>query len=123
MKHSKDIIFFDQDVLNKLLQNEVLFLSEVYNFIPTAQNEITKDLKTEPAIIHFAGPKPWNFYSSNYDWLYWKYLSKTPWGDTVGKLLKWQKNLGIDLGYALCVGKVASRKMLLRGILLYFGIN
>ena len=95
-----------------------------FNFIPAAEYAPTSikqdDLDKQRYIIHFAGAKPWNYHSCIYDWLYWKYLSKTPWGDTAEKIVHLQKNLGIDLGYALSVGKIVSRKMLIKSILSYF---
>ena len=114
-KYGKESIFFDQDALNLLLQGRIKFLAEDYNFIPVAinANNLCEEKK---AIIHYAGPKPWAYRCSSYDWLYWKYFSMTPWGNTVEKLLCAQKKVGIDLGYALQVGKVESRKNLLKGI-------
>lgn len=115
-KYRKDTIFFDQDALNNLLQKETIFLNERFNFIPIGEKGNAKEIE---AIIHFAGPKPWNYRCSPYDWLYWKYFAMTPWGDTAEKLLDAQKEVGVDLGYALQIGKIASRKNLLRGILNY----
>ena len=124
IKYSSDIIFFDQDVLNRILQKNTLLLPFEFNFIPAAEYAPTSikqdDLDKQRYIIHFAGAKPWNYHSCIYDWLYWKYLSKTPWGDTAEKIVHLQKNLGIDLGYALSVGKIVSRKMLIKSILSYF---
>lgn len=112
-KYKKKVIFFDQDALNNLLQKKTKLLDERFNFIPIGESEICKRI---PAIIHFAGPKPWNYRCSPYDWLYWKYFSMTPWGDSVEKLLSAQQLVGIDLGYALQSGRIASRKNLLKGI-------
>lgn len=114
-KYSKDAIFFDQDALNGLLQKKTLFLPKEYNFIPVAltPGKYDDDLQ---AIIHFAGPKPWNFRCSQFDWLYWRYFSKTPWGDSMLKLVEKQRNIDIDLGYALYVGKIGSRRMFINGL-------
>lgn len=118
-KYGRNSLFFDQDALNSLLQKKTKFLSDDYNFIPVAIN--TNNLCEEKkAIIHYAGPKPWSYRCSSYDWLYWKYFSMTPWGDTPEKLLDAQKKVGIDLGYALQTGKVASRKNLVKGVFSIF---
>lgn len=115
LKHSKNAIFFDQDALNSLLQKKTRFLSKEYNFIPVAltPGKYNNNLK---AIIHFAGPKPWKFRCSQFDCLYWKYFSKTPWCESTSQLLAKQREVEIDLGYALYSGKVASRRMLIKGI-------
>lgn len=115
LQHSKNAIFFDQDALNGLLQKKTLFLSKKYNFIPVAltPGKYDDDLQ---AIIHFAGPKPWKFRCSQFDWLYWKYLSKTPWGDSMPKLMEKQRHIYIDLGYALYTGKIGSRRMFIKGL-------
>lgn len=115
-RYPKDAIFFDQDALNYLFQNECLFLSSKYNFMPVAlpEGRVPSDYK---AIIHFAGPKPWKYICSQFDPLYWFYLSKTPWGNSIDKLLFLQKNVRIDLGYSLFSGKIGSRRMLIKGIL------
>lgn len=119
IKYGKQTVFFDQDALNYLLQKKTLFLGQNFNFIPVALSSSDR-CKEQEAIIHFAGPKPWKYRCSSYDWLYWKYFSLTPWGNTSDKLVKAQKALGIDLGYALQIGVVASRKNLLKGLQMRF---
>jgi lipopolysaccharide biosynthesis glycosyltransferase len=116
LKYSNDDIFFDQDVLNSLFQNKCLFISKTFNFMPVALEPNKIDINLS-AIIHYAGPKPWKLCCSQFDWLYWKYFSFTPWGDSVEKLLAVQCDVGIDLGYALFVGKIGSRRMLLKGLI------
>lgn len=117
IQNSRWAAFLDQDALNKILQKETKFISNKFNFIPTGFNAINEN---RGAIIHFAGPKPWNYRNSDYDWVYWKYFSMTPWGNTTEKLLSVQEKAGIDLGYALQVGKIASKKNLLKGIYRFF---
>jgi lipopolysaccharide biosynthesis glycosyltransferase len=116
IQHSKDAIFFDQDSLNSLLQKKTVFLQKEYNFIPVVleHQKISDDFQ---AIIHFAGPKPWKYHCSPFDYLYWQYFTKTVWGDTIEKLLAAQKNITIDLGYAFYSGMVGSRRMLIGGFL------
>ena len=65
----------DQDVLNAVLWNRCLFLSETYNCI-----EHFATIK-RPHIVHFAGRrKPWNIKSRHpYQPAYYRYLAKTPW--------------------------------------------
>lgn len=113
--HGK-VPFIDQDALNFLLQKHIKFLPAKFNYIPINDSEIGRTCSAINAIIHFAGPKPWDYHCSPYDWIYWKYFSMTPWGDSIESLLDAQQMVGIDLGYALQIGRVASRKSLLRGI-------
>ena len=114
LKHSTDAIFFDQDALNALLQKKTLLLPAMYNFIPVSlqPQKVSDNL---PAIIHFAGPKPWKYKCSQFDWMYWKYFTKTSWGNTLEKLLMAQKDVTIDLGYAFYMGEIGSRRMFLDG--------
>lgn len=75
--HSKDLLFQDQDVLNVLCQNDVLFIDSKFNQQTTPQNQDTK--KNIGTIIHYAGKKkPWNSlnFSAKY-LLYWKYVKKS----------------------------------------------
>jgi lipopolysaccharide biosynthesis glycosyltransferase len=119
LNFASDARFFDQDALNKLLQDNTLFLPRKYNYIPVGLRP-EEAIDSVHAIIHFAGPKPWNFVCSEFDNLYWKYLAKSSWADTTDKLLELQKYLKVDLGYALSYGKVGSRIGLLLGILHLF---
>lgn len=60
----------DQDILNISCANKIKFLPVKFNFLAGGerlykkcikQNIFTvKDFKDEPAIIHYAGPKPWD---------------------------------------------------------------
>lgn len=73
-------VFHDQDALNRLFQQQYLQLDSRFNKIVcrSEQNEIR-----QPSIWHYAGGKPWDFYSSELDMLYWKALMLTPWRDQV----------------------------------------
>lgn len=114
-KQAENRVFVDQDALNFLLQKHTKFLPDKYNFIPVVLKN-PKICENKAAIIHFAGPKPWNYRCSPYDWLYWKYFSMTPWGDTVEKLLDAQKDVGIDLGYGVMIGKISSKRRLFNAV-------
>lgn len=119
-KYAEFACFGDQDVLNYLFKQKVKILPHKFNFISVGVTKTNLADKVTDTIIHYAGPKPWDYRSSDYDWLYWKYFSMTPGGDTVRKLLDAQQKVGIDLGYALQVGKIASRKNLLKGVYSFF---
>jgi lipopolysaccharide biosynthesis glycosyltransferase len=75
------LLFTDQDALNHVLRDQVLFLEEDWNFIPSKNRPITKNTR----VIHFAGRKPWE---AAYDCddvevaerEYWKSALKTPYG-------------------------------------------
>ena len=75
-----DSVFHDQDALNSLFQAQYLQLDSRFNkiVVRTPRHELQL-----PAIWHFAGMKPWDYYSSAQDLLYWKALQLTPWRDEV----------------------------------------
>lgn len=56
--NSERIRYWDQDVLNMVLQDKCLFLPKKWNYIPTA-DKVTNDVR----ILHFAGKhKPWDIH-------------------------------------------------------------
>ncbi|MDO4939104.1 MAG: glycosyltransferase family 8 protein [Lachnospiraceae bacterium] len=95
-------VFADQDVLNRILEKRVKFLSPKYNFSTNyyyfkrkyltdispsysiVSEEEFEESKRSPVIIHYAGDeKPWikgnhNPYKSEYE----KYIGMTDWKDT-----------------------------------------
>lgn len=73
---NKKYVFPDQDVLNIILQNRVLFLDRKFN---TFANDY-KNYQAA-AFIHFAGEnKPWTSVVNKSD-LYMKYYNLSPWKD------------------------------------------
>lgn len=74
----------DQDLLNLMHYREVKFFDgNKYNlFAKVAYNHDVhyEEVKAEVAIIHFAGPKPWQGQHVHYDieQLWWDYAKKTP---------------------------------------------
>ncbi len=56
--NSERISFWDQDVLNMVLQDHCLFIEEKWNYVPTQDH-----IENGVAIIHFAGAhKPWEIH-------------------------------------------------------------
>jgi lipopolysaccharide biosynthesis glycosyltransferase len=84
---------FDQDVLNQLFQNDIMFISNDWNFVKHhnsvyAPDELLKDYyKSEknPKIIHYAsGYKPWskkNYMPFSYE--FWKYATRSNFSNTI----------------------------------------
>lgn len=86
--------FLDQDVLNKHLLGDVLFIDNKWNSLyldeDSLQYLIAEDLKTyedsikNPCIIHFAGQfKPWVNDVHPFGHYYWHYLRRTYWYEMV----------------------------------------
>lgn len=93
------IRFWDQDVLNYLLEGDWLPIHPRWNSLPhlwglTPEHEVAgtsltaldRDAQANPAVVHFAGPgvsKPWNFHCTHpYKDRYLHFLAQTPWADT-----------------------------------------
>lgn len=74
-----DCDFVDQDALNYILKGKIRFLDEKYNTFTIQIRERTKN--EESLIYHFAGDKPKDCGGFEGDYLFWNYLSKTPWGN------------------------------------------
>lgn len=75
-----DAVFHDQDALNSIFGQNYLPLDSRFNrIVLRAQRHEMQ----QPAVWHFAGMKPWDYYSSAQDMVYWKALQLTPWKDEV----------------------------------------
>lgn len=87
-----ELLFPDQDILNKIFQGKVKFIprkwnfnsspyvnDNFYNYITGKYKEDFLNARKNPAIIHFTSKyKPWNSNKNeNYD-RFWKYARKTP---------------------------------------------
>lgn len=84
----KKISFLDQDILNILFTDKIIFLSKKYNTQYSINHELNKAKKTSHLItqdtifIHYIGPtKPWHEWARNY--IHSKYFLKakehSPW--------------------------------------------
>ena len=93
-QYSENLKFWDQDVLNILFKSKWLRISSTWNatygiFMEDLNiNELMPgedldNLRSDPAIVHFAGAgisKPWHYYCDRpFKDLYRKYLQHTPW--------------------------------------------
>lgn len=92
--HSDKIVYWDQDVLNFLLQGKWLKIQSYWNaqqafFKDCSDTElqITADefqkTRFDPSLIHYTGGgvcKPWHYYCNHpLKGEYYKYVKKTPW--------------------------------------------
>jgi lipopolysaccharide biosynthesis glycosyltransferase len=79
----------DQDFLNYLCQEKVLFLPPKYNFNFIIHRDVAqmiwsdsqiREAKLDPAIVHFVGPvKPWSqLCVHRYRKEWWRFLRQTP---------------------------------------------
>lgn len=79
-----DTVFHDQDALNSIFGSHYLPLDRCFNLI--VSRALPAEL-AQPAIRHYAGVKPWDYYSSSQDVHYWKALELTPWqGQVVDRM-------------------------------------
>lgn len=91
VKNSSKLILWDQDVLNRVLEDKVLFLNDKFNYI--VDDYCVDSLGGK--VIHYSGPvKPWNYYyiGDNKKY-YFHYFKKTPWEDFVYKDRDFMGNL------------------------------
>lgn len=72
-----DILYWDQDIINYLLQGKVKKINKTWNVFPTDNLKEKKSAR----IVHYAGSvKPWNYPQDNsFDKYYFRYLLRTPW--------------------------------------------
>ena len=78
--HNEIITFWDQDVLNAVLDSNVQLLPEKWNYMQPDSS--IKEMQNEDIrIIHFVGThKPWSFYCEHrLKSEYFKYLALSPW--------------------------------------------
>lgn len=146
--HIKEILsqkryFFapDQDVLSVVTQNQKLILPLTWNFQTTlAQPHIQKmarewldehkafkvdlgSLENSLAnIVHFVFHKPWDpkGVRSKFDFLYWKYLVRTPW--SYYRFIYFLQNIFVYVEKAIkeyCILKVRNMRSFLKSKILY----
>lgn len=82
LERKRKLIFYDQDILNILLDGQVRFAKTYkYNYMVGVDDSIRRNevVKEEPYIIHYAGnapSKPWEdqcLIEQKYDTIFWKY--------------------------------------------------
>lgn len=75
-KYSTQLEWWDQDILNIIFVDSIIFISPKWNYIHYCMNDI--ELLESPVIYHFAGPsKPWYiFLDVPYKSVFWKYYSQ-----------------------------------------------
>jgi lipopolysaccharide biosynthesis glycosyltransferase len=98
VENRKDLVYWDQDVLNITFKNKWGETDKSFNAL-----ELTSKVTPHPIVVHFTGPiKPWHVLSSHpYKKLYLNYRKMTP--------FKMYPSLGISL-YSL-VGQILSRNV------------
>ncbi len=92
-KWAKEKLYYqDQDILNITCQGAVYYLPSKYNRLAYMEEQDYDRLVSEgictaadcrealehPAIIHYAGDKPWKRYDTNLGYLWWKYVKGQP---------------------------------------------
>lgn len=92
---SKKHWFLDQDILNRFLVGHVKFLDTSWNCVNMVMDILpglnaewaakAKEDFAKPNIIHYAGfeAKPWNNHKAPWSEIYWFYLRKTYWYESV----------------------------------------
>lgn len=90
---AKEKLYYqDQDILNITCQNAIWYLPPKYNFLAYMDQseydtlvregiftaEECRDALEHPAIIHYAGDKPWKRYDTNLGYLWWDYVNSQP---------------------------------------------
>lgn len=90
MFNDKKLLWPDQDILNKLFNNNVIYINPKWNFIPYDQKiesqlpnnlrNIHNAAKRNPSVVHFAGSnyKPWSNKNILFFDLFWFYARKSP---------------------------------------------
>lgn len=77
-----DLPFVDQDLLNYMVYDQVLYLDAYrYNFqIKDVEDQDKADERHgDPVIVHFSGCSPWNYASRAFYYKkWWQYAKKTP---------------------------------------------
>lgn len=92
-KLAKQKLYYqDQDILNITCQGKIVYLPPKYNSLAylsaedyrqmTAEHIFTEDesaqAQAQPAILHYAGDKPWKRYDTNQGFIWWGVVKKYP---------------------------------------------
>ena len=90
---TKEKLYYqDQDILNLTCQDAIRYLSPRYNRLANMKEEdydrfVSEGILTQaecrealdkPAIIHYAGDKPWKYYDANLGYLWWDCVNSHP---------------------------------------------
>ena len=96
------LLYTDQDAINSVCMDDVVFLGEEWNFIPRAYQAYNLPIAhIQPQIVHFAGPKPWETHNSPaaradiWDQEYWSLACATPFGGNLREAFYLQIDLGL----------------------------
>ena len=113
-EHYDQIRAHDQDTLNAVLYNEVLGISNKWNYLPiflmseefSFPKTVNYSIPIDPIVIHFVySPKPWDYYSAHpCTGEYFKYLDMTPfkgWKPKWSFQMMWKQKLKPTLGQLL----------------------
>lgn len=85
MKKVKFRVAQDQDYLNVICKNKVVYLDALWNVTPLEN----KDKSKTPYIIHFKiNFKPWRYKGIPFEDEFWKYAKKTPYYDYLKNILE-----------------------------------
>lgn len=96
---SQKFQLLDQDILNKLCEEKVKFVdmawnvmvdfggirqSQIISLAPKWLNDLYKESRKQPKIIHYAGPeKPWLYPEMDFGIEFWKYAKKSPYYESM----------------------------------------
>lgn len=95
-----NVWIYEQDMINKLCDNNILFLDQTWNYFTQTSDFITKcislstatahlkhiEISRQPNLIHYAAnPKPWVNPDMEYAELWWSYARKTPFYELILK--------------------------------------
>lgn len=82
------IIWEDQDILNFVFDENVLFMPQRFNLLAHDIENFPKNEVQNPIIIHYTSCKPWKTNECNYNAYYEKYVRQSPFSSSMRKLEK-----------------------------------
>ena len=94
-----DLIYADQDVINKVYQSSLLLLPEIYNRQINLLDYPVDDPVSLPdaSIVHFSGIlKPWNGVHAQMAQDYFSYMAKTPWMQSLEDCIRIMSRIAPD---------------------------
>ncbi len=90
---NKNLIYNDQDILNRECEGKVIYLpyewnvmhdcadrvKKVFSFAPASTYDAYMESREDPKVIHYAGfEKPWNHFNVDFEQNFWNYALETP---------------------------------------------
>jgi len=106
------IPYGEQDINNMLFVGDCKFIDKKYNWGNVKG-------KRDNCIYHFSvegNKKPWCNNTTTLNELYWQYFAKTPWGNTIDKLLT-AYNKSIILDKKILINPILSKKIFIKNCL------